>query len=130
MYDKNSEPAGTTNVSMEQTRTQSQLVQQTHRWDRGCTLWNNSLKAGFSLAKVDTLRSILEEGALRLTHSSHLADYMPVIHGEEKKLIHSEIESQDVHVYLVIFDGTTCLGKALAVVLRFFSGWKIHQRLV
>ena len=82
------------------------------------------------LAKVDcpaNARGLLEEGALKLTHSSRLADYVPVIQGEEKKRIRSEIDGQDVSI---IFDGTTRLGEALAVVLRFFSGWKIQQRLV
>ena len=85
------------------------------------------LRAGIALAKVDSPRGLLEEGALKLTHSSHLADYVPVIQGEEKKRIRSEIDGQDVSI---IFDGTTRLGEALAVVLRFFSGWKIQQRLV
>ena len=85
------------------------------------------LRAGIALAKVDSLCGLLEEGALKLTHSTHLADYVPVIQGEEKKRIRSEIDSQDVSI---IFDGTTRLGEALAVVLRFFSGWKIQQRLV
>ena len=76
------------------------------------------LRAGIALAKVDSLRGLLEEGALKLTHSSHLANYVPVIQGEEKNRIHSEI------------DGTTSLSEALAVVLCFFSGWKIQQRLV
>jgi len=34
------------------------------------------LRAGIPLAKFDVMRSLLEEGALRLTHSSHLADYI------------------------------------------------------
>lgn len=76
------------------------------------------LRAGIALAKVDSPRGLLEEGALKLTHSSRLADYVPVIQGEEKNRIHSEI------------DGTTSLSEALAVVLCFFSGWKIQQRLV
>ena len=50
-----------------------------------------------------------------------------MIQGEEKKRIRSEIDGLDV---AIIFDGTTRLGEALAVVLRFFSGWKIQQRLV
>ncbi len=84
------------------------------------------LKAGIPLAKVDSLRGLLE-GALRLSHSSHLADYIPVIRREEKKRICEEIDGQDVSV---IFDGTTRLGEAMAVVLRFFLGWTIQQRLV
>ena len=70
------------------------------------------LRAGIPLAKV--LRSLLEEGALRLTHSSHLADYIPLIQSEEKKLIRSEVDHQDV---AVIFDGTARLGEALRRVV-------------
>ena len=82
------------------------------------------IRTGIALAKVDSLRGLLEEGALKLTHSSHSADYVPVIKGEGKKWICSEIDDQDVSI---IFDGTTWLGETLAVVLRFFSGWKIQQ---
>ena len=35
------------------------------------------LQAGIPLMKIDSLRGLLEENALRLTHSSHLADYIP-----------------------------------------------------
>ena len=103
-----------TNKSMEQRVYRVKVVEQ-------------FLRARIALAKVDSLRGVLEEGALKLTHSSHLADYVPVIQGEEKKRICSEIDGQDVSI---IFDGTTRLGEALAVVLHFFSGWKIQQRLV
>lgn len=85
------------------------------------------LGVGIPLVKVDSLRGLLEEGAVKLTHSSHLADYIPVILQEHKKQIRSEIDCQDV---AIIFDGTTRLGEAIAVVLRFFTGWKIQQRLV
>ena len=112
-YDKNVEPAGA-NVSMEQRVYRVKVVEQ-------------FLRAGIPLAKVDSLCSLLEEGALTLTHSSHLADYIPVIQGEEKKRIRNEIDCQDVSF---IFDGTTRLGEAMAIVIRFFSGWKIQQRLV
>ena len=38
----------------------------------------NFLRAGIPLAKVDDLRALLEENGLKLTHSSHLTDYIPV----------------------------------------------------
>ena len=112
-YDKKVEPVGT-NVSMGQRVYRVKVVEQL-------------LRAEIALVKVDSLRGLLEEGALKLTHSSHLADYVPVIQGEEKKRIRSEIDGQDV---AIIFDGTTRLGEALTVGFRFFSGWKIQQRLV
>ena len=112
-FDKEVEPAGS-NISMEQRVYHVKVVE-------------HFLRAGIPLAKVDDLRSLQEEVALRLTHSSHLADYIPLSLREEKKQIRSEVDHQDVSI---IFDGTTRLGEALAIVLRFFSEWKIQERLV
>ena len=71
------------------------------------------LKSGIPMSKIDSLRSVLEEGSHRLTHSS-----LPVIYSEEKKRIKNEIE------------GSTRLGEALGIVLRFFSERCIKQHLV
>lgn len=76
---------------------------------------------------VDDLRGLLEEGTYRLTHSSHLAEYIPIIYEEEKKRIQKEIEGREVSA---TFDGSTRLGEALAIVVRFFEGWSIQQRVV
>jgi len=56
-FDRKIEPAGS-NVSMEQRVYCVKVVE-------------HFLRAGIPLAKVDVLHSLLEEGALRLTHSSH-----------------------------------------------------------
>lgn len=85
------------------------------------------LKSGIPISKIDNLRSLLEEGSYRLTNSSHLAEYIPVIYAEEKKKIKKEIQGHDVSV---IFDGSTRLGEALGIVLRFYSEGGIRQRLV
>ena len=85
------------------------------------------LRCGVPLKKVDDFRSLFEEGSLRLTHSSHLSDYIPVIHQEEKKKIRAAINGQFISV---IFDGSSRLGEALAIVIRFVSGWSIQQKLV
>ena len=61
------------------------------------------LKSGIPMSKIDSLRSLLEEGSHRLTHSSHLS-YQLCIYSEEKKWIKNEIECCDVSV---IFDGST-----------------------
>lgn len=87
----------------------------------------NFLRAGIPLAKVDSLRGLLEENGLRLSHSSHLADYIPLLLKQEKETLIKEIQSEPVSI---AFDGTTREGEALAIVLRFMSGWKIEQRLV
>lgn len=85
------------------------------------------LKAGIALGKIDSLRCLLEENALRLTHSSHLADYIPPLLQKEKQNIRQEIQGKDISV---VFDGTSRLGEALAVVIRYCSGWTIQQKLV
>lgn len=54
------------------------------------------LKNGIPISKIDNLRPLLEEGPYRLTHSSHLSEYIPVIYTEEKKKIKNELEHRDV----------------------------------
>ena len=85
------------------------------------------LRAGIPLVKIDEVHGLLEEGSFRLTHSSHLSDYIPPILKSEKQSIQKEIEGKEVSV---VFDGTSRLGEALAVVLRYCSGWTIKQKLV
>ena len=54
-------------------------------------------------------------------------DYIPFILKEEESHIRSEIQGQQLSV---IFDGTSPLGEALAVLLRFVADWSLQQRLV
>jgi len=55
-------------------------------------------------------------------------DYVPFILQPQGQRIHYEINGK---VLSVVFDGTACLGKALAIILRFVSDdWIIQQRLV
>jgi len=55
-------------------------------------------------------------------------NYIPFIPSEEESRVRSEIAGKKVSV---VYDGTTRLGEALAIILRFVSsGWKIEQRLV
>lgn len=49
------------------------------------------LGAGVPLAKVDGLRSLLEENGLRLTHSAHLAQYIPPLLQQEKEKLRGEL---------------------------------------
>ena len=114
MHDKDIHPKGCSSLSMDT------------RVYRVCVV-EQFLKSGIPISKIDDLRSLLEEGTYRLTHSSHLAEYIPVIHEEEKKRIKREIGCQEVSA---IFDGRTRLGEALAIVVRFFEGWSIQQRVV
>ena len=86
------------------------------------------LKAGVPLSKMDSFRDLLEENAFRLTDRRNMQDYVPFILKEEEARIRSEISGQQLSV---IFDGTSRLGEALAVIFRFVdSDWKVQQRLV
>lgn len=56
------------------------------------------------------------------THSTHLGQYIPFILEKEKKTLAGEI---------VIFHGSTHLGEALVILLRFVTkDWEVAQRLV
>ena len=87
------------------------------------------LKAGIPLSKVDYLRPLLESGYGRLTYSTHMAQLIPFLHCKEEDELKKEISGAPY--VAVIFDGTSRLGEALAVVLRYVDAdLKIHQRFV
>ena len=69
------------------------------------------------LSKIDHLRSFLEKYGHRLTAHGHLSQMIPSIIEKEKETLKSELSLVDG--YSVIFDGTTRLGEALAIVVRF-----------
>ena len=86
------------------------------------------LRAAIPLAKLDAFRDLLEENALRLTDRRHMSDLIPFLCSQEQGDIKTEICERPVSV---IFDGTTRLCKALAIVVRFVDGsFAIQQRLV
>ena len=86
------------------------------------------LKAGIPLTKLHHFRDLLEERAYKLADQRGMHDLIPFVASEEQKRIKQEIEGRDVSV---LFDGTTRLGEALAVIVRFIDdGWEIVQRLV
>ena len=74
------------------------------------------LKAAVPLCKLDCFRELLEEHAYRLSDRCHLSNLIPFIRSEEESKIQQEISGKPVSV---IFDGTTRLGEALAIVVRF-----------
>ena len=83
------------------------------------------LKAGIPL---NNLREILQENALCLTDRSHMSDLILFIHSQEVNLIKAEIANRPVSV---VFDGTTRLGEAMAIVFHFVDDdLKVVQRLV
>ncbi|KAK3745835.1 hypothetical protein QZH41_004304 [Actinostola sp. cb2023] len=86
------------------------------------------LKAGVPLKKMDDFRELLEEGGYRLTSVPNMRQLIPFVRKEEEETIKGEISGSNVSV---IFDGTTRLGEALAIVVRFITAdWEIKQRLV
>ena len=71
----------------------------------------------------------MEENCYRLASRHPISDVIPFILSKEKRRIKDEIVGKDV---LVIFDGTSRLGKALAIVVRIVnsSTWCVEQRFV
>ncbi len=97
------------------------------------------LSAGIPLRKIDELRNLLERNNYRLTHSSHLSDQItPILENEISRLKEElrdhastspqQYKSREVSL---IFDGSTRLGEAVAILVRFVSDtWEIKQRLL
>ena len=108
------EPAAATMVSMEERIYRIRVVEK-------------FLSAGVPLSKIDRLRGLLEENGLRLTNSTHLYDYIPLLLKQEKEKIRTEVAGT---VVSAIFDGTTRFREALAICLRFVRDGKLEQRLV
>ena len=71
------------------------------------------LKAGVPLSKLDTFRELLEENVYKLSDSTNLYSF---IRQQEQASIQKEISGKNVSV---IFDGTTHVCEALAILLRF-----------
>ena len=87
------------------------------------------LSAGIPLSKIDHLRSFLEKYGHRLTAHSHLSQMIPSIIEKEKETLKTELSLIDG--CSVIFDGSTRLGEALAIVVRFVDDeWNVQQRLL
>ena len=86
------------------------------------------MKAGIPLNKVDICRELLEENAYRLCDSSHLYELIPFIHKQEQSSIQNQIRGRKISV---IFDGTTHVCEALAIIIRFVDDeWNVKQRAV
>ena len=86
------------------------------------------LRAGVPLSKLDCFRDLLEENGYRLIDRRHTFDLVPFVQKEEESSIRKELTGN----YLsVIFDGTSRLGEALAIVVRYVDdNFKIEQRLI
>ena len=80
------------------------------------------------MSKLDTFRELLKENAYRLSDSTNLYSLIPFIRQQEQASIQKEISGKNVSV---IFDGTTHVSEALAIILRFVDDqYQIQQRAV
>ena len=87
------------------------------------------LRAGVPLSKFSCFRELLEESAFRTSDRRHMLDLIPFVIQQEQAEIKKEANGKCVSV---VFDRTTRMGEALAVMLRFIDKeeWVIKQRLV
>lgn len=70
----------------------------------------------------------MEESGIRLAGRRSLSNLILFIWQQEVDQIRQEISGKKLSV---IFDGTTCNGEAMAIILRFVTDdWVIQQRLV
>ena len=83
------------------------------------------LRAAIPLNKIDNLRELLEDNGFRLTDRRHMSYTVPFIFTQEQAHIKEETTGKNLSV---IFDGTTRLGEAMAILID--SNWQIQQRLI
>ena len=85
--------------------------------------------AGIPLAKLDSIRPLLERNGETMTHSSHMAAaYIPKVEAQEFSALLDEIRGQKCSLTI---DGTRRNGEAIAGVGRWCSKeYKINHRLV
>ena len=83
------------------------------------------LREAVPISKVDAFRD-----SFRLTDRRHMCDLIPFIITQEKADIKAEIVGK-LKPVSVVFDGTTRLGEAMAIVIRFVdNSCAITQRLI
>ena len=83
------------------------------------------LCSGVPLNKIPVFRELLEEHAFRLTDRRHMSDIVPFIWSQKQAQIKNKINEKPLSI---VFDGTSRLGEALAVTVRFIDPeWSIQQ---
>ena len=86
------------------------------------------LHAAVPLTKLSAFRDLPEENMFRLTDRHNMTGLVPYIVTQEKADIKAKILGKSVSV---IFDGTTRLGEATAIVVRFVDdSFVIQQHLI
>ena len=82
------------------------------------------MKAWISIAKVDTLRPLLETHGERLTSRQHLSD-IPALHDREIKRVKSAIAGKPISI---TFDDTKKVCEAMVIIVRVVDAdFSIHQ---
>ena len=99
----------------------SKLIQRFSSWEK-------------LIAKTDMLLSLLEKNGYRLTGSSHLGQYVSMAFKQEIEQIKQELEMPEqvglTRDILVIFEGSTRQGEAIAMIVQFMDNdWNITQRI-
>ena len=72
------------------------------------------LRVGIPLNKLEMFREFFEETRYRLTDRRNMHNLIPLIHKQEFERIREGISGKDVSV---VFDSTTRLGEALAIII-------------
>ena len=86
------------------------------------------LRAAVPIAKMEYFRELLEENSFRLSDRRHMCDLIPLLVSQEQADIRGELSDRPISV---AFDGTTRLGEAMAVVVRYIdTSFSIQQRLI
>jgi hypothetical protein len=84
--------------------------------------------AGIELSKLDNTRGLLERNGESMTHSSHMAMYVPKVEAKEIETTAAELHEKKASLTL---DGTRRNGEAIAGVARWCSkDYVIIHRLV
>lgn len=86
------------------------------------------LKSGTPLERVHFFRPLLERADVAITEGNHLKRYVPLIEQAEFARTKAELEREHVSVF---FDGTTRLGEAVNIVVRWVTAdFSIKYRLI
>lgn len=76
------------------------------------------LKAAIPLSKLHHFRDLLEQNAYRVADDRGMYDTIPLVLSGERKKLNEELSGKNVSV---VFNGTSRLGEALVIILRFVS---------
>ena len=96
--------------------------------ERRAELVSYWMKCGHSLNSLNIFAPFLEKYARKVLDASHLWQLIPIIHAQELARVKEALHGR---FFSIIFDGTTRVCEAFAVVARFVDdNGSIHQMLV